>query len=173
MVHLEVQIQKKNGHNHLVYNRKLKEGPGSSMYGIEVAEYILHNPEFIKVANKIRRDILEESQQLMPVNKSKYNSNVYLHKCEVCSKEAEDTHHINFQCNADKDKFIGHVARDAGNNLVGLCKSCHMNVHHPVNGKQIIIRGWLQTSNGKELDYEWKQCDMQSKPIKAKLIKRK
>jgi autonomous glycyl radical cofactor GrcA len=44
--------------------------------------------------------------------------------------------------------MIGNIHKNNLSNLVALCKECHINTH---NGN-LEINGFIQTSNGKELD---------------------
>lgn len=64
----------------------------------------------------------------------------------------EDTHHIAPQEIADADGNIGHFHKNHKYNLLPLCKDCHHKVHE---GK-LIIRGFVMTSNGLEIDFEEK-----------------
>ena len=90
-------------------------------------------------------------KDIMPHNTSKYNSNLYIKNCMVChSNEDMEVHHINFQCEADKNKFIGHIHKDELSNLVPLCKECHNAVHN----KKLEINGYKQTTDGIELEYQ-------------------
>jgi len=77
-------------------------------------------------------------------------------ECEICkSKEKLETHHINFQKDFDSNKInnnLLHIQKDANYNLVTLCSSCH----DEVDRNKIVITGWNNTSNGKELDYKKK-----------------
>ncbi len=164
MIHLEVSIESyvENGieKSRIVYNRKIKDGPGGNMYGLEVAECIIHNDRFVSLAQKIRRDILEEPHRVFEGKQSNYSSEMYVEKCEICGKKAEDTHHIQFQCTANQDSMIGTIHKHTVSNLVGLCKRCHMNVHHYINGTKYIINGWEMTSEGRRLKYTvQKKCD--------------
>ena len=89
-------------------------------------------------------------QNVLDNKQSKYNAKVYVHLCEVCGLDAEDVHHIKFQCTADVNKMIdGAIQKDTKSNLVPLCKSCHNNVH---NGG-LKIFGFKMTSNGVILDW--------------------
>jgi len=130
--------------NHiLVYDRKLKEGSGSTIYGIEVAKSLDIDIEFINQANTIRRNILG-LDNILTSKKSKYNSNVYLNCCEFCGNKIDlHTHHIRPQSQA-VDNFIEHIPKNATYNLIVLCKSCHLNLHKL--DKQIITK---QIPNGK------------------------
>ena len=80
--------------------------------------------------------------------------------CAICEKNAEDVHHIKFQCTADNNNMIGHIQKDTKSNLVSLCKECHNKVH---NGN-LIIKGYIQTNKGVHLDWnELKQEEIEEK----------
>jgi DNA mismatch repair protein MutS len=146
----------------LVYDRKLEPGAGSDLYGLEVAKYIIQEqPDFIKRCMDIRRKILEIPSEAVSLRTSKYNVKLLVDKCKICGKKGEDTHHIDFQCNADDDggirvgdkKFHKNVTA----NLVALCKKCHIKVHHSVDNKKFVIDGYIQTTKGTVL--KWNEID--------------
>ena len=92
----------------------------------------------------------------MTPKKSHFNSDVFIHHCYVCSQTAEDVHHIKFQCQANANNIIeSHIVKDVKSNLVPLCKQCHNEVH---NGG-LEIKGYIQTSNGIKLDYNFITAD--------------
>lgn len=148
--HLAVEFNKETGE--LIYDRRMKEGNGPTIYGLEVCKAMDLDKDFIEMADAIRREILELSKELLPVHKSKYNAKVIVNDCEVCDQKAEDVHHIKFQCSADGDNIIaGYIDKNTESNLVPLCKQCHNNVHHG----NLEIRGYIQTSSGIKLDYSY------------------
>ena len=63
-------------------NRKLEKGFCDSLYGIEVARFILDKPEFIQQAFKIRNYLLEEHQDIVSCKTSRYNRDVYMDRCQ-------------------------------------------------------------------------------------------
>ncbi len=159
--HLKVIYDEKT--DTLVYDRKLENGAGSDLYGLEVAKYIIHEqPDFIDRCMKIRRKILDVPQEFISSRTSKYNAKLVVDKCKVCGKQADDVHHINFQCSADEDGTINidsqKFHKNVKANLVALCKKCHINVHHSVDGKKIIIEGYKQTSKGPQLVHNTIEC---------------
>jgi hypothetical protein len=100
----------------LIFDRKLLAGSGSSIYGLEFARSLHMDKKFLDTANSIRKRLAvdyDNVELLMKKKKSKYNKDLYLTKCVICSKPVEDVHHIEPQKNADKNGFIGH----GGNNL--------------------------------------------------------
>lgn len=139
----------------LVYDRNLVEGPSQTLYGLEVIRAMHMDPDFIKLADDIRRENMEISPNIIQPKQSKYNPNLYMTQCQVCAGPAEDTHHIGFQCTADNKGFIEHFHKNVLANLVVLCKNCHKAVHAPE--KFLKINGYLETSNGIVLDYSWNE----------------
>jgi DNA mismatch repair protein MutS len=133
----------------IVYNRKLKEGSGSAIYGLEVAKALDLDITFIDKANEIRRKILGRSNIIVDNNTSVYNANIVRTVCSICKKPTEEVHHINEQHLADADGFIGSFHKNSLFNLVQLCEKCHDNIHY---GK-LRITGYKQTSDGIELNY--------------------
>ena len=148
--HLKVNYDEKN--DTLVYDRTLCPGSGSSIYGIEVARAMDLDKEFINTANILRMKYSNISDKILNNNMSKYNSNLYQDKCEVCGDNGIDTHHIIFQSNANEDNMIDHRHKNHYSNLVILCKKCHNDVHNNKDNK-LIINGYKETSNGRILDY--------------------
>lgn len=138
--HLAVERDLKTGH--LVYKRDLQEGPGDSLYGIEVARAMRLPDEFITRALKIRKELL-----CIESKKSRYNSEMFLDKCGVCEEAAEEVHHIRFQSEANDKGFIDHFHKNHLRNLVGLCSKCHKKLHKG----QLTIKEWSETSDGFKL----------------------
>ena len=148
--HLKVIFDEKTGE--LIYDRKLQDGSGHAIYGLEVCKAMDMDSDFLKLSESIRKDLLGEKQQILEPKQSKYNSDVYIHNCLICNSDAEDVHHIKFQCEANNNKIIDDfLVKDNKSNLVPLCKSCHNKVH---NGN-LEIYGYKQTSNGIILDYNF------------------
>ena len=104
------------------------------------------------MANQIRQEMLEIDSQILTDKKSKYNSQVYVQRCQVCDLPATEVHHIQFQCSADENDMIGSIHKNRKSNLVALCSKCHTNVHHG----DLIITGYKQTTEGVKLDYSRK-----------------
>jgi DNA mismatch repair protein MutS len=159
--HLKVLYDEAN--DCLIYDRKLEKGAGSDLYGLEVAKYIIGDqPEFIKRCMAIRRKILDIPAELVSTRTSKYNAKLVVDKCKICGSRADDTHHIDFQCSADSDGAIQRgekrFHKNVEANLVTLCKSCHIKVHHSVDGKKYNIDGYFQTSKGTVLKWKEVEC---------------
>lgn len=139
-------------HKRLIYDRKLKEGNGSSLYGLEVCKSLDLDAEFLDLANTVRQGILGLSASIVSTNanQNKYNTRVYKDVCEVCrNKAAAEIHHISQQKDADAQGYIGSFHKNQKFNLVCLCEECHDKVHHG----NLSIHGYQQTSDGVVLSY--------------------
>ncbi len=164
VVDLHLSVEYDEEVDALVFNRVLQEGSGSSIYGLEFAKSLHMDDEFLETANKIRKRLakdFDELELLVKKKTSKYNKDLYVTKCIICGEMAEDVHHINNKSLADASGFIGHFHKDAKHNLVPLCKEHHHQIH---DGK-IKVDGFVMTSNGLELKYE----ELLEKPKEVKV----
>jgi len=108
----------------LVYNRKLQDGPGASMYGLEVCKS-LHLPnDFLELANNIRKE-RSNDKSVLSQKPTRYNSKKLKGKCEQCGDNGIDAHHLSPQYLANKDGYIGSFHKNHKANIMILCKSCH------------------------------------------------
>ena len=85
----------------LVYDRKLKPGPGDSMYGLEVCKSLGLPDNFIDRAIDIRLKYNPEACGILSQNKSRYNAKKVKDKCEICGKNSVDIHHLIYKSQAD------------------------------------------------------------------------
>jgi DNA mismatch repair protein MutS len=149
--HFYIDLQFSEGK--IVFGRKIFEGIGEKLYGIEVAEYIIDNEEFQRLATKTRRQLLDEprSDQGAPKSSS-YNSATYVDECAICGAKGGqlDVHHIHSQKYADCNDTIEYFNKNHGGNLVVLCVDHHNQVHKG----EITVHGWIETSHGKKLSWE-------------------
>lgn len=135
----------------LIYDRHLSDGQGESFYGLQVAKFLMKDKLFNERAN----EICMEYDNIVKDKTSKYNSDVYLHECEICkNKEKLESHHIKWQKdfnskNIHKEEFG--IQKDDAYNLVVLCQECH----DKVDRDQIKVYGWKETTNGRKLDYKF------------------
>jgi len=120
----------------LVYDRKLQDGAGESMYGLEVCKSLHLPDDFLECANMIRvkyrgvstktptASILDDS---VP---SRYNAAKLRRLCELCEKtRGTEIHHLQHQESADADNFIGHIHKNHPANLASICEDCHREIH--------------------------------------------
>ncbi len=153
IVDLHLSVEYDEAQDRLTFNRKLQGGSGSSVYGLEFARSLHMDNEFLDTANKIRKRLandFDELELLVKKRTSKYNKELYVTKCVICGAMAEDVHHISQRSLADKAGFIGHFHQDHKHNLIPLCKEHHRSIH---DGK-ITVKGFVMTSTGLELEVE-------------------
>ena len=146
--HLSVSTK----NNNIIFERILKDGPGSELYGIEVAKTIIDDPDFIDIAFNIRNDLLKNKTTPLSNKKSIYNKKKIVNSCEICeSTHNLETHHISEQKTADKNGFIKnkYYHKNEKFNLTTLCHDCHLQV---TLGK-IFIHGYKSSTDGTFLDY--------------------
>jgi DNA mismatch repair protein MutS len=151
VAHKHLEVRYDEARDLLVYDRVLRDGSGSCLYGLSVAKACGIPPDTIALAHEIRREVLAERQSLEPVRTtaSRYNARVFLTPCTVCHgcKNVE-SHHIVFQRDA-VDGFVGHVHKHHTSNISLLCESCHDAVHRG----ELIIHGFEETSGGVRLSF--------------------
>tara|TARA_B100000795_G_C22805535_1_gene444623 strand:+ start:2052 stop:4877 length:2826 start_codon:yes stop_codon:yes gene_type:complete len=147
--HIRITIDEKN---RIVYDRKLQEGQGSKIYGIEVCKSLDMPLDFMKNAEKIRKEVEGISKDIVKNKKSRYNQKVIVDKCKICDGVAEETHHIIYQENANEDGYFVSYHKNSKHNLVTLCKLCHKKEH----SGELKIKGYINTSSGVILDYDCK-----------------
>ena len=153
VVDLHLSVEYDEAKDALVFNRVLQAGSGSSIYGLEFAKSLHMDSEFLENANRIRKRLandFDELELLVKKKTSKYNKDLYVTKCVICGAVAEDVHHIRNKSLANQAGFIGHFHKDNKHNLIPLCKEHHNQIHE---GK-IKVDGFVMTSNGLELKFE-------------------
>ena len=130
MKHLTVTYDK--ARDTLIYNRKLADGPGASMYGLEVCK-ALHLPDaFLEFANavRLRHRAPPSDIGILSFEPSHFNAHKLKGVCERCCSElAQEVHHLLPQKDADSRNYIGHVPKNHVANLMALCTRCHDEVH--------------------------------------------
>jgi len=135
----------------LIYRRKLEEGSGPAIYGLEVCKALDLGKDFISLARKIQMEITDTNETLVNDKSSNYNSDIVMDICQVCHAKSEHTHHIKEQNEADSNGIIDHHHKNITHNLVPLCESCH----HKVHNENLRIYGFIQTLTGIKLNYEY------------------
>jgi DNA mismatch repair protein MutS len=120
----------------LIYDRKLKDGPGTNMYGLEVCKSLNLPQDFLDLAHNIRMKYNPESNSLLDQKSSHFNAKHIKGMCEKCNKKmATEVHHLQYQQDAD-DKGIIKNAEDGLTfhknhpaNLLSICEQCHDEIH--------------------------------------------
>jgi DNA mismatch repair protein MutS len=131
----------------LIYDRALRAGCGSPMYGLEVCRGLDMDAEFLALATALRKRMFTADGK---AHASRYNPTVIISRCTVCNSDdgALEVHHIVPQAAADVD---GRIApgkhKNTKENLVVLCERCHQRHHSGL----LEIQGWKNTSEGLKL----------------------
>jgi DNA mismatch repair protein MutS len=131
MKHLTVAYDKCK--DTLIYSRKLADGPGASMYGLEVCKSLHLPDDFLEFANavRLRHRAPPSDIGILSFEPSHFNAHKLKGVCERCSSElAQEVHHLLPQKDADHMNYIGHVPKNHVANLMALCTRCHDEVHN-------------------------------------------
>jgi DNA mismatch repair protein MutS len=103
--HMEVIYDKE--HDVLIYDRKLKDGPGNSMYGLEVCKSLNLPKDFLDTAYEIRMKYQPENGSMLSLKTSQYNAKKIVNMCEMCNKNpGKEVHHLTYQKDADENGII-------------------------------------------------------------------
>ena len=118
----------------LIYDRKLKNGPGNRMYGLEVCKSLHLKEDFLEQAYKIRTKYFPETRGELSSNITVYNSDKIRGICELCKLcVGDEIHHIEPQKMANIDGFIksesGTFHKNHPANLLTVCEKCHNKIH--------------------------------------------
>ena len=130
--HMEVIYNKEK--DVLIYDRKLKDGPGNSMYGLEVCKSLSLPQDFLDAAYEIRMKYYPESKSILSLKTSQYNSKKIVNICEKCEKNpGKEVHHLQYQKDANNEGIIyncdGVFHKNNLANLITLCENCHNEIH--------------------------------------------
>ena len=125
----------------LIYDRSLREGSGSTLYGLEVARAMDLPFEFIEQALQNRHKITGSAK------KSSWNTDIIRKECEICHKESGlEVHHIKPRAEAKNGILEDGTHMNDKRNLIVICQKCHDETH---DGK-IEIGEIKITSDGPE-----------------------
>jgi DNA mismatch repair protein MutS len=144
--HLSVHFCDRN--QCLVYERRLRPGPGPDRYGIEVAKALDMGRGFIRAALAAYRELTGENEEGPATSApTRYSRRVLKSAtCDACGGPgASDTHHLVPRAAAEKR------VRNRAHNLARLCPACHDRVHE--GGGTRALR-WVATSAGVTLEEE-------------------
>lgn len=113
----------------LVYDRKLKDGPGDSMYGLEVCKALDLPASFLERAHTIRNKYNRQTNADIDMKTSHFNSQKIMGRCEICNKKGTEVHHLQHQKYANDKKRIRNFHKNHLANLITLCSNCHDEFH--------------------------------------------
>jgi DNA mismatch repair ATPase MutS len=143
----------------LVYDRSLRPGNGSSLYGLEVARAMDLPFEFIEEALKHRHAITASVTQEKATT-SVWNTEIIRKECELCKKSITkelEVHHIQERNTATNQRLENGTHMNDKRNLIVICEECHDRVH----AGKIEIDELKMTSDGPE-----RKVTMVEKPVK-------
>jgi DNA mismatch repair protein MutS len=130
----------------LHYTRKLEDGPGENMYGIEVCKSFDFPQEFIEETYKLRNKYNKKLCGTLSKKKSKYNAKKLKGNCEWCDRTGIDIHHLEPQEKADVNNWIQTFHKNHPANLANVCKECHAKWT-----KEGIVHKRVKTTEGYKL----------------------
>jgi len=135
----------------LVYDRKLRDGPGNNLYGLEVCKSLSLPNDFLEAAYNIRMKYNPESSSLLSLKASHYNSKKIVNLCEKCGKNmGTEVHHLQHQNDANGDGIIESADnvfhKNKLANLMTLCETCHNDFH-----KKDVKHKRVKTTKGFQL----------------------
>ena len=118
----------------LIYDRKLRDGPGNNLYGLEVCKSLSLPNDFLEAAYNIRMKYNPDAASLLSLKTSRYNSKKLVGLCEKCGKNmGTEVHHLQHQADAGIDGFISNTDtvfhKNNLANLMTLCDTCHDEEH--------------------------------------------
>ena len=133
----------------LVYHRTLRDGQGSSIYGIEVARAMALPFDFIETALATRHRIIGSTTQQFAAS-SAWNPNIVRKECERCRHPIcsdLEVHHVAHRATATAS---GHLPdgtpMNKESNLMVICQTCHDQLHRG----EFEVGPVRQTSDGVE-----------------------
>jgi DNA mismatch repair protein MutS len=132
MKHMSVMYDREN--DVLIYNRKLADGPGNNMYGLEVCKSLNLPQDFLENAHNIRTKYHPASGSILDLKPSRYNAKHIKSICENCKIEiATEVHHLQHQQDANNKGIIQNDStsfhKNHPANLSSLCEKCHDEIH--------------------------------------------
>jgi DNA mismatch repair protein MutS len=114
----------------LVYDRKLREGSGNRMYGLEVCRSLHLSTDFLEKAYELRNKYYPDTRGSLSLPTTTYNAKKVRDMCEMCGMNlGTETHHLLQQKEADTNGRIGGIHKNHLGNLASICESCHQKEH--------------------------------------------
>ncbi|PHM17827.1 MAG: hypothetical protein CJD30_04445 [Sulfuricurvum sp. PD_MW2] len=139
VVHLHLSVRYDEDRDRLIYDRILKPGRGSSVYGLEFAESLHMNSRFLENAKRLREKLAKEYDVLELGNQKEYIKRyreVVACECVICGALIR---------NSQKNFHL-----KEHHHLIPLCET-HT---HDVSQGKIKLQGFIMTPQGLRLEYE-------------------
>jgi len=145
MYHMSVIYNKES--KKLVYDRKLKQGPGESMYGLEVCKSMDLPDDFLERAHELRTKYINKGSNILNIEGSHFNSKKLKGICQICNDNwGEEVHHLQYQKMAVKNFINDEFHKNHLANLLNVCSGCHDKLHQLGDQHKIV-----KTSDGYEI----------------------
>ena len=159
LLHMSVIFDREK--DRLIYDRKLREGPGDNMYGLEVCKSLNLPDDFLEMAHNVRNKYSNKNGKtgsnglIIEKKTSKYNSSKIKGMCEICKEcEGIEVHHLIYQRDFENGKGTETGTKKKNNksvknhkaNLINICESCHDKLHNEEKYLKIY-----KTTNGYEI----------------------
>jgi DNA mismatch repair protein MutS len=139
VVHLHLSVRYDEDRDRLIYDRILKSGRGSSVYGLEFAESLHMNTRFLQNAARLREKLAKEYDVLELGNQKEYIKryrDVVASECVICGALVRNS------------QKMGGVKEH--HHHIPLCETHTREISQ---GK-IKVRGFIMTAQGLRLEYE-------------------
>ena len=121
--HLKVLYN--NETKQLMYDRKLADGAGESIYGLEVCKSLQMPEDFLKRAYEIRG-----KSGVLNLNITRHSKHKLRNICEFCKISfGTEIHHLQYQKDANERDYIDSFHKDHPANLASICEECHQKIH--------------------------------------------
>uniref|UniRef100_A0A6C0EWG2 DNA mismatch repair proteins mutS family domain-containing protein n=1 Tax=viral metagenome TaxID=1070528 RepID=A0A6C0EWG2_9ZZZZ len=138
----------------LVYDRKLRDGPGDNMYGLEVCRSLNLPEDFLTMAHNIRTKYNSESASILSLKTSHFNNKKLMGMCEMCNENMSvEVHHLQHQSYANEDGIINQVSKGGSifhknhiANLMSVCETCHGKFHKDKDKDSEVMHKKVKTS---------------------------
>jgi DNA mismatch repair protein MutS len=117
----------------IIYDRKLRDGSGEKMYGLEVCKSLYMPSGFMERAFSILNKYYKED--ILSQETSRYNSKKIKNVCELCNtNKGEHIHHMLYQRDAvnsiiSEPSINSHIPKNHAANLINICDTCHRLIH--------------------------------------------
>jgi DNA mismatch repair protein MutS len=152
MMHMAVHYNQET--QTLVYDRKLREGSGESMYGLEVCKSLNLPDAFLQRAHDIRMKYHPETKNVLSLSPTHYNAKKLVGNCELCQKHrASEVHHLQHQKKASpQNEYITNALsgqsfhKNHTANLLNICETCHKKIHKTGEEHKVV-----KTSKGYKI----------------------
>jgi DNA mismatch repair protein MutS len=124
----------------LVYDRKLQEGSGNRMYGLEVCRSLHLSKDFLEKAYELRNKYYPDTRGPLSLPTTTYNAKKIRDMCEICGINlGTETHHLLQQKDADADGRIGGIHKNHLGNLASICEVCHQKEHSTATSRSKAV----------------------------------